>query len=221
MLAISALSGKLAEPMTISPDADSDPEAPDEAAAEAVEELEEASGSDDPQADSANAAASPAAINTLARVRVERTDTGYSLAGRGLAGLGGRGADRSGIAADSAAGSCSASRPGRHRSARVGAHRGPRSGPAEDRNRAGRLATTSKVELVACHRSPPARFAGSRTADPPSCSIATTRSDVVARARTLRPVSPGEMTKCPISARIRSPSIASTATRIAPATIIE
>src|SRR5664279_742735 len=88
MLAISALSGKLAEPITIGPDADSDPEAPDEAAAEAVEELEEASGSDDPQADSANAAASPAAISTLARVRVERTDTGYSLAGGGLAGSG-------------------------------------------------------------------------------------------------------------------------------------
>src|SRR5664279_2889299 len=83
MLAISALSGKLAEPMTIEPpEAEPDPEA----AADAVEEV--ASGSDDdPQADSVSAAASPAAISTLARVRVGRTDTGYSLAGGGSGGL--------------------------------------------------------------------------------------------------------------------------------------
>src|SRR5664279_6579000 len=89
MLAISALSGKLAEPITIDPPAaEPEPEAAEpEAAADAGEEV--VSGSDDdPHADSVSAAASPAAISTLARVRVERTDTGYSLAGGGLAGSG-------------------------------------------------------------------------------------------------------------------------------------
>src|SRR6478736_1684095 len=61
---------------------------------------------------------------------------------------------------------------------------------------------------------------------PPDIPIvrAATRSAVGAaglRPFAARPVSPGDTTKCPMTARIRSPSTASSATRNAPATIIE
>ena len=73
MLAISALSGKFAEPMTIgappaAAEPEPDPAAAAEVAADALELL--ASGSEEPpQADKVSAAASPAATSALPRVR--------------------------------------------------------------------------------------------------------------------------------------------------------
>src|ERR1700712_873574 len=79
MLAIKALSGKFADPMTIGPPAAAEPEpaADPDAAALAGAELELASGSEeDPHADSARAAARPTATTALPRVNRDRTDTG-------------------------------------------------------------------------------------------------------------------------------------------------
>src|SRR6478672_845151 len=78
MLAIRALSGKSAEPMTTLPPAAAAEPEPDAAAeADVGAALELASGSEElPQAVKASAAARPAATIVLPRVRVDRTDTG-------------------------------------------------------------------------------------------------------------------------------------------------
>src|SRR6478752_1572521 len=95
MLANSALSGKLADPMTIAPPAAAEPEpdaaAEPEAAADALVLL--ASGSDEPpQAVNVRAAASPAATSVLPLMSLDRTDTAAprdpgrpGVAGRGSA----------------------------------------------------------------------------------------------------------------------------------------
>src|SRR5664279_5267909 len=150
MLAISALSGKFAEPITICPPAAAEPEAPDpDAAAEVAELVELDSGLEElPHADRVSTTARPAATKAPLRVSVDRRDTGTpwwsgtaELADRKSSGIRGVGG---GIATISSG--------------------GPTRGPARRRR------ATSEMVLVAVHPPPP-------IAD---CVLSTTRSAVVA-----------------------------------------